>query len=198
MFLVPQHENSSTWNLKQRCIIALIGPERSIIKSTKNWKIQLNSTLIFNYLYAFFCCDRLLYVLEQNLSKNLSKVPAFFWQPQIQIWPHYKNTDEKEKSYIDNLLVYILWHEFSNNFDVQSDFGQKFAPWYHTNLKHALIIAREGLFTSWAKLQKFKNYFFLWFFSNLQISMVLTTFLHIMDSLLIKYDMMIGYLLLIL
>ena len=45
---------------------------------------------------------------------------------------------------------------------------------------------------------KFKNYFFLcvfflfflWFFSNLQISMVLTMFLHRMDGLLIKYEMM--------
>ena len=39
---------------------------------------------------------------------------------------------------------------------------------------------------------KFKNHFlfFLSFFSNLQISMVLTIFLHIMDTLLVKYDMM--------
>ena len=40
-----------------------------------------------------------------------------------------------------------------------------------------------------SKAAKFKNYFF----SNLQISKVFTTFLHIMDSLLIKYDMMIFF-----
>ena len=40
---------------------------------------------------------------------------------------------------------------------------------------------------------KFKDSFFLWFFSNLQISMVLTISLHIMDILIIKYDMMIYF-----
>ena len=44
-----------------------------------------------------------------------------------------------------------------------------------------------------SEAQKFKNYFFLWFLSNLQISMVLTIFLHIIDTLLIKYDMMIFF-----
>ena len=35
--------------------------------------------------------------------------------------------------------------------------------------------------------------FFSWFFSNLQISMVLTIFLHIMDGSIINYDMMILF-----
>ena len=49
-------------------------------------------------------------------------------------------------------------------------------------------------FTSWAKLRSLKNtFFFWWFFSNLQISIVLTIFLHNMDSLLLKYEMMIFF-----
>ena len=55
-----------------------------------------------------------------------------------------------------------------------------------------------SIFTSWAKLRSLKITlfffvfcFFWWFFSNLRISMVLTIFLHILDSLLIKYDMII-------
>ena len=49
-------------------------------------------------------------------------------------------------------------------------------------------------FTLWAKLRSLKNifFFFMSLFSNLQISVVLTIFLH-MVSLLIKYDMMIFF-----
>ena len=32
--------------------------------------------------------------------------------------------DKKERIHIDTLLIYTLWYEFSNNFDVQSDFGK--------------------------------------------------------------------------
>ena len=57
----------------------------------------------------------------------------------------------------------------------------------------------NSLFTSWAKLRNFKiSSFFLvvfcknlGFFSNLQISVVFITFLHIINILLLKYDMRI-------
>ena len=29
---------------------------------------------------------------------------------------------------MDTLLTYTLWHEFSNDFDTQSDFGKKIVP----------------------------------------------------------------------
>ena len=34
-------------------------------------------------------------------------------------------TNQKEKCYIDTLLISTLWYEFSNDFDVQRDFGKK-------------------------------------------------------------------------
>ena len=34
--------------------------------------------------------------------------------------------DEKEAIYIDNLLIYTLWYDFSNAFDAQRDFGKIF------------------------------------------------------------------------
>ena len=33
--------------------------------------------------------------------------------------------DKKETSYIDTLLIYTLWYEFSNVFVAKSDFGRK-------------------------------------------------------------------------
>ena len=32
----------------------------------------------------------------------------------------------KKPFYIDNLLIYTLWYQFSNGFDAQSDFGKIF------------------------------------------------------------------------
>ena len=34
--------------------------------------------------------------------------------------------DKKETSYIDTLLIYTLWYEFSSDFDAQSNFGKIF------------------------------------------------------------------------
>ena len=35
---------------------------------------------------------------------------------------------KKKEFYIDALLIYTLWYEFSNDFDAQSDFGNNFVP----------------------------------------------------------------------
>ena len=72
--------------------------------------------------------------------------------------------------------------------------------------KHLLEYKIDNVFTSWAKLRSLKiwvffsffSFFFVFcknlgFFSNLQISVVLTTFLHIIDGLLLKYDMLIFF-----
>ena len=48
------------------------------------------------------------------------------WQTQIQTI-EYGFDDmkhKKEPSYIDTLLIYTLWYEFSNDLDAESDFGK--------------------------------------------------------------------------
>ena len=60
--------------------------------------------------------------LEHNLFKNLSKWVIFLWQTQIQTIKYCPNA---AKSYIDTLLIYTFWYEFSNVFVAQSDFDKK-------------------------------------------------------------------------
>ena len=44
------------------------------------------------------------------------------------IWPQWYHLDKKkEVTYIDTLLIYTLWYDFSNDFDAQSDFGKYFS-----------------------------------------------------------------------
>ena len=59
------------------------------------------------------------------------KGPDFLLQTQIQttnygLPPKWYNTDKKEWSNIDILLIYTLWYEFLKDFDAQSDFGKNF------------------------------------------------------------------------
>ena len=42
------------------------------------------------------------------------------------MWPEWYETNKKETSYIDNLLIYTIWYKFSNGFDAHSDFGKMF------------------------------------------------------------------------
>ena len=32
--------------------------------------------------------------------------------------------DKKKRIHVDTLLIYILWHEFSNDFNAPTDFGK--------------------------------------------------------------------------
>ena len=34
------------------------------------------------------------------------------------------DTDQKERIYLDNLIIYTPWYEFLNDFDAQSEFGK--------------------------------------------------------------------------
>ena len=45
--------------------------------------------------------------------------------------------DKKETSYIDTLLIYTLWYEFSNVFVAKSDFGKKEIHKKITHLEHS-------------------------------------------------------------
>ena len=64
-----------------------------------------------------------------------------FCEKQIQMIKYGLN--EKERTYIDALLIYTLWYEFSHDLDAQSDFGKifvkkKLVPRNHSYLKYAL------------------------------------------------------------
>ena len=69
----------------------------------------------------------------------------FLWQAQIQMIKYclnYTKRSKKEKSYIDALLNYIFWYEFSNNVDAQIDFRKIFVT---KNLLIWIILIRSML-----------------------------------------------------
>ena len=68
-------------------------------------------------------------LLEQNLLKNISMWVTFLWQAQIQKIKYGLNDTKrinKGTSYIDTLVIYTIWYEFSNDFDAQRNFGKIF------------------------------------------------------------------------
>ena len=44
---------------------------------------------------------------------------------------------DKKPSYIDTLLIYTLWYEFSNDFETQSNFRKGFVTKISTQLDHS-------------------------------------------------------------
>ena len=65
----------------------------------------------------------------------------FLWQTLIQTIEYDLNDAKrikKETLYIATLLIYTLWHEFSNDFDAQSDFD-KICHKKSTHLDHSYL-----------------------------------------------------------
>ena len=67
------------------------------------------------------------HLIKAHLSWECKIRVAFFWQSQIQT-TKYGLYDviriKKKRTYIETLIIYTLWYEFKNNFDVQIDFGK--------------------------------------------------------------------------
>ena len=71
----------------------------------------------------------------QGTSFSLTNANSTNW-----IWPQWYNTNIKEWSFIDTLLIYTLCYELSNDVDTQSSFVKNFDPWNHSYLlKYALL-----------------------------------------------------------
>ena len=84
---------------------------------------------------------------EEYLFKNVSK-GAFFLTNAILndwVWPQcWYDTNKKERKYINNLLIYTLWCEFSNDFYAKMILAKflsqkKLVNWNHTFLNYALV-----------------------------------------------------------
>ena len=55
------------------------------------------------------------------------------------IWPQWNDIDKIERLYVDTIIIWPFWYEFSNNFDTQCDFWKKFVTeklvlWNHSHL----------------------------------------------------------------
>ena len=80
--------------------------------------------------------------LNKGLSKQTYSLQIYFvslkWMSVHKKWvdvqaidmasmmSHWCDTDKKERTYIDTIIIYTLWYEFQNDFDAQSDFGKNF------------------------------------------------------------------------
>ena len=91
-----------------------------------NFLIAIHQTVKFTLIQKLFSITikPQIVLLEHNLFKNVKNWVTFLWQRQV----HYVKyeTDKKETSNIGTLLIYTLWHKFSNDFGTQSDFGKLF------------------------------------------------------------------------
>ena len=102
--------------------------------------------------------------------------------------------------FLSNLSCRVIRKLLTNSSSLKYQLSKHLS---HKNLLvilHTMEVLLSKYYYFVSEAQRFKNYFFccflgffLWFFSNLQNSMVLTIFLHTMDGLLIKYDIMMIF-----
>ena len=61
---------------------------------------------------------------------RISNWPPCLWQTQIQMLEYGLNDTirfrQNERNYIDTLLIYTLWYDFSNDYDAYTNFDHIF------------------------------------------------------------------------